>query len=158
MKSPGKAASGSGFGGDTGRQRLPAAGECPAGRDSWDPLQLSASSGKTAQASDGSFLLRGGSLGLALPQLCRLPGRHSSDLSAGDGDGGSAVGGHRRSVAPAGFFHILAVSCRSLAMDPVSMEKIFGFFKNFVCICGKMGYNREYENLEITKKAEKGNP
>ena len=57
------------------------------------------------------------------------------------------MGIHRRPVDSAGFGDVLEVSGGSLAVFSVSLEKFFVFFKNFVCICRKMGYNREYENL-----------
>lgn len=57
------------------------------------------------------------------------------------------MGSHRRPLDASGFRDVVEVSGGCLAVFSVSLEKIFGFFKNFVCICGKMGYNREYENL-----------
>jgi len=52
-----------------------------------------------------------------------------------------------RTMAETDFFGILEELGSDLAKGSVSCEKFFGFFENFVCICGKMGYNRMYENL-----------
>jgi hypothetical protein len=50
-------------------------------------------------------------------------------------------------VAPAGIFRVLGIFPVAISLFSASLEKIFGICENFVCICGKMGYNREYENL-----------
>ena len=147
MKNPGMGDSGSGCGGDTGGQRLPAAVQCAAGWIAGDLLRFSEAPGKKTPEPGGSGILSGDSVDLALPQLLHLPGRYPPDIPAGNADGTFAVGDHCRHVASAGFFHILDTSGGTLARVPVSLEKIFGFCKNFVCICGKMGYNSMYENL-----------
>jgi len=86
-------------------------------------------------------------MGLDLYLLCSLPGRYSDGLLAGDGCGHSDLGKNLRKVAPAGILGNPAFFPAAFPDSPVSLEKNFGKCKNFVCICGKMGYNRMYENL-----------
>ena len=61
-------------------------------------------------------------------------------------------------LAPAGIFRILAFypGCDRYFAD--SLEKNFGNCKNFVCIWGKMGYNRVYEKFQFAEKAEETIP
>ena len=68
------------------------------------------------------------------------------------------MGTELRALAPAGIFRILGFCRDSDRYFADSLEKILENCKNFVCICGKMGYNRMYENLQITEKAEEGIP
>jgi hypothetical protein len=84
---------------------------------------------------------------MALSQLFRLLRGYPGCVPFGDADRPAAVESHCWDVADAGFWGILEVYRSGFGSFSVSLEKIFVFFKNFVCICGKMGYNREYENL-----------
>ena len=90
--------------------------------------------------------------------LCSLPGRHPDGLPAGDGRRDFAVGVQRWPVAPAGIFRLLAFLWDTDGHLSHSLEKIFGIYKNFVCIWGKMGYNKVYENFQFTEKAEEEIP
>jgi hypothetical protein len=97
-------------------------------------------------------------VGLDLYLFCRLPGRHPAGLSDGHDFWDLALGENRGRLAAADIFHNLGLLGDSFPVCPVSFEKNFGNCKNFVCIWGKMGYNKVYENLEFRSKAEKGNP
>lgn len=156
MKNPGQAASGSGFGGEPGNRCLPAAGRGTTGRRAGDFLQLSPAPGRKTPASGGPSVFPGGNLGLDLSQLRRLPGRYPDGVPSGYAGWPAALGKHCRPVAEAVFFRVLEVSRGSLARISVPLENNFRFYKKIVCICGKMGYNREYKNLR--SKAEKGYP
>lgn len=147
MKNPGKAASGSGSGGDAGHRSLafwlqPAAGCLP-----WDPVRLSAAFGNQTSHGCGCAVFSGGGVGLDLHLLLGLPGRHPTRLLIWHGCRNASVGKNLRAVVAAGIFRLLAVCHSAFPCLLVSMEKIFGICKNFVCICGKMGYNKVYENL-----------
>ena len=84
----------------------------------------------------------GGNLGLGVSGIRNLPGR-------------AAAGVHRRSCgrrifvgmdsgmpAASGFWMVLEgiLACRGYLFP--AFQKIIPFFKNFVCIWGKMGYNK----------------
>ena len=96
-------------------------------------------------------------MGLDLYLFCRLPGRYPAGLSDGHDFWDLALGENRGRLAAADIFHNLGLLGDSFPVCPVSFEKNFGNCKNFVCIWGKMGYNKVYENLEFRSKAEKGN-
>ena len=158
MRNPGSQGSGSGFGGDTGSSSLAVWLQCAAGGLSWDVIWIFPASGQAAPTPGRSSVFPGSGVGLGLPQLFGLPGRHPAGVPAGAGRRPSALGKNCGAVAPAGFFRILESLCRSFSGFPVSLEKNFGNCENFVCICGKMGYNKVYQNFRITEKAEKGIP
>ena len=158
MKNPGKRGSGSGCGGDTGHWGLAAGMQCAPGLPAGYFLWISPASGCPAPASGGWDLFSGGVLGLALYQLCPLPGRHPSGVADWHAVRNFALGGNLRTVAAADIFHNLGLLWAVFPVCPVSFEKNFGFYKNFVCIWGKMGYNKVYENFQISAKAEKGIP
>jgi hypothetical protein len=61
-------------------------------------------------------------------------------------------------MAAARIFRILVPFGEAFPAFSGSLEKNFGNYKNFVCICGKMGYNKVYENLQIRSKAEEETP
>ena len=158
MKSPEKAASGSGFGDDTGSCRLAVLGQPAAGGLPGDLLRFSPSFGTQAQDPGRCGFLPDRGMGLALYLLRTLPWGHPDGISAGDGKRNFAVGRELRPLASAGIFRILGFCRDSDRYFADSLEKFLENCKNFVCICGKMGYNRMYENLQITEKAEEGIP
>ena len=158
MKNPEKQGSGSGYGGKSGHRYLAAGLQHASGLLSGDLLRISAALGYPAPASGGRTFRSGSNLGLDLYLLCRLSGRHPDRVSYGYDFRYFALGENRGNLAAADIFHNLGLLGDSFPDCPVSFEKNFGNCKNFVCIWGKMGYNKVYENLEITSKAEKGNP
>ena len=158
MRNPGKAASGSGFGDDTGYRCLAFRLQSGSGRVPWSVLRVSPAFGKASPDPCGCDFFSGGGLGVGLHLLCRLPGRYPDGLLAGHGSRYFAVGGYRRAVAPAGIFRILGFLRGSAWYFADSLEKNFGNCKNFVCIWGKMGYNRVYENFQFRQKAEEEIP
>ena len=95
---------------------------------------------------------------LDLYQLCRLPGRHPDGVSDRHAFRNFALGKNLRIPAPSGLRPVLEIFGGGFPDFSASVEKNFGFCKNFVCIWGKMGYNKVYENLQISSKAEKGIP
>jgi hypothetical protein len=50
---------------------------------------------------------------------------------------------HRRTAAETGIPWILGNNWENVAVISASPSKIFQIIKNFVCICGKMGYNKK---------------
>ena len=158
MKSPEKRGSGSDCGGDTGGGSLAAGLRISSGLLPGDLLWISASAGDKTPAPGGYDLFPGGGVGLAFYQLRYLPGGYPAGLSAGDGLRNPALGENLWQVAATDIFHNLGLFRGSFPVCPVSFEKNFGICKNFVCICGKMGYNKVYENLQISENAEKGSP
>ena len=158
MKNPEKMVSGGGYGGKSGHRDLAAGLQCAPGLLSGDLLRISAAIGYPAPASGGRDFFSGSNLGLDLYLLCRLSGRHPDRVSSGYAFRNVTLGENRGSLAAADIFHNLGLLGDTFPVCPVSFEKNFGNCKNFVCIWGKMGYNKVYENLEITSKAEKGNP
>lgn len=147
MSSHGKAASGSGFGGDPLHRPLAAGLQCSAGGLPGAAVRISPGPRKAAPDFCGCGVFPGSGLGLDLYQLRRLPGGHPDSLSAGDDRRHPALGKYLRSLAPAGVFRILAGFGFAFPLFSDSLEKIFGIYENFVCICEKMGYNRMHENL-----------
>ncbi len=158
MKSPGKAASGSGFGGDTGGQRLPIADLHPSGLCAGNRLRHSPAADAAAPGSLRFLVFPDGGVDLAVSQLRRLPGGYPNHLFIRHEFRNYSLGEFFRAVAEAGIFRILEDSWEAFPFFPVSFEKNFGICKNFVCIWGKMGYNSMYQNFELTTKAEKGIP
>ena len=90
----------------------------------------------------GCSVILGGCLGLFYGFLRPVGRRHRllADVTF-------ALGAELRTVAPAGMDRILGRIGLCFSFFSASLEKIFGNYKNFVCICGKMGYNKVYENL-----------
>ena len=158
MKSPEKQGSGSGYGGKSGHRYLAAVLQRASGLLPGDFLRISAALGCPTPASGRRDFFSGSNLDLDLYLLCRLPGRHPDRVSSGYVFRNVTLGKNRGSLAAADIFHNQGLLGDTFPVCPVSSEKNFGNCKNFVCIWGKMGYNKVYENLEITSKAEKGNP
>ena len=158
MKNPEKQGSGSGYGGKSCPRRLAAGMQSAAGLLPGPFLRISEPPREPAPASGRWDLLPGGILGLAFYQFCHLPGGYPGDLSSGNGLRNFALGENRRDLVTTDIFPNLAHFWDCFPFSPVSLEKNFGNCKNFVCIWGKMGYNKVYENLEFRSKAEKGNP
>ena len=158
MKNPGKRGSGSGCGGDAGPWGLAAGLQCTSGLPAGHFLWISPAPGGPAPASGGRDLFSGGVLGLAPYQLCCLPGRYPSGVADWYGVRNFALGRNLRPVAATDIFHNLGLLGAVFPVCPVSFEKNFGNCKNFVCIWGKMGYNKVYKNFQISAKAEKGIP
>jgi len=71
---------------------------------------------------------------LDLYQLCYLPGRHPDCLSDWYAFRGFALGKNLWLLAPAGIFRNLVFLGVGFSLFPASLEKNFGFYKNFVCI------------------------
>ena len=158
MKNPEKAASGSGCGDDHSHGPLAFGLQFSAGRLSGTSVRIPASFAQPAPAAFGCGVFPGCGMGLDLYLLCRLPGRHPYRLPAGHGHRYSALAQHLRPLAAACIFRILVPFGAAFPAFSGSLEKNFGNYKNFVCICGKMGYNKVYENVQIPKNAEKGIP
>ena len=158
MKNPERTGSGRDYGTDPGGGSPPVSVQCCPGWDSGDLFRLSETCGKETSDTGGSDLFRGCRVDLDLYLLCCLPGGYQGGVSSGDVRRAGILEFYRRKVAAAGFLRILAFPFPDVADYSDSMEKIFLFCKNFVCICGKMGYNSMYESFQITSKAEKGIP
>ena len=147
MKNPEKAASGSGSGDDTCRCCLAAWLQCGSGRLPEPVLRLSPAGGQKSPDSGRCDFFSGNGVGMDLALLCGVPGRYPDGVSSGHGNGFFALGAELRTVAPAGMDRILERIGLCFSVFSASLEKIFGNYKNFGCICGKMGYNKVYENL-----------
>lgn len=158
MKSPGKAACGSGFGGNPGGRCLAAGLRRDPGHGSGHRVRFSPASGKKAPPSGRCPLCASGILGVALYKLCGLPLRYPHGLYPGDAGRACPLGIYRRPVAAAGVLSFLGLYGRPFRFFADSLEKIFEICKNFVCICEKMGYNRMCKSFQISAKAEKGTP
>ena len=158
MKSPGRAASGSGCGADPGGGCPPAADRHSAGLRFGPGLRISPAAGQAAPGALRCTVFPGSGVGLAVPQLRHLPGRYPDGVPFWHDLRHFPLGENRRPVAAACIFRILEDSGAAFPAFLASFEKIFGFYKNFVCIWGKMGYNSMYQNFKLTQKAEKGIP
>ena len=158
MKSPGKAACGSDFGGNPGGRCLAAGLRRDPGYGPGHRVRFSPASGKKAPPSGRCPLCAPGILGVALYKLGRLPLRYPHGLYPGNAGRACPLGIYRRPVAAAGVFSFLGLSGCRFWFFADSLEKIFEICKNFVCICEKMGYNRVYESFQISAKVEKGTP
>jgi hypothetical protein len=97
-------------------------------------------------------------MGMALYQLRGVLWGYPAGLADWHDFRDFSVGENLRPVAAADVFHNLGLLGAVFPDCPVSFEKNFGICKNFVCIWGKMGYNKVYENFQISAKAEKGIP
>ncbi|MDO5545901.1 MAG: hypothetical protein Q4F81_08785 [Eubacteriales bacterium] len=68
------------------------------------------------------------------------------------------MGMHRRTPPAARFYTILEGFGKAMGADAAANEKIFRFFKIFICICGKMGYNRrkasETQRAQAQRKSQ----
>lgn len=53
-----------------------------------------------------------------------------------------AVAPRSRTPSDPGFLDFLAVPWKFIPGLSAAAKKIFQIFENYVCICGKMGYNR----------------
>ena len=142
MKNPEKRDSGSGYGGKSCPGCLAAGLQYSAGLLPGDFLWISEASGIPSPASGRWDFLPGSILGLDLYQLRRLPGGYPGDLSFGYDLRNFALGENRRYLVATDIFSNLAHFWDSFPFCPVSFEKNFGNCKNFVCIWGKMGYNK----------------
>ena len=71
--------------------------------------------------------------------VCRGP---AAGVCVGTSGRGGGVGGHRRTMAPTGIFRNLANTGDNVGAFLGTWEKIFAIYENFVCIWGKMGYNK----------------
>ena len=158
MKSPGKAACGSGSGGNPGRRGLAAGLRRDPGHGPGHRVRFSPAPGKKAPPPDRCPVRPVPDLGMALCELCGVPLRYPHGLYPGDAGRACPLGADRRPVASAGLLSFLGLSGRPFRIFADSLEKIFEICKNFVCICEKMGYNRVYESFQISAKAEKGTP
>jgi len=65
------------------------------------------------------------------------------------------VGADGRAASSPGFFLVLEETGGDLADFYAAGEKILEFCKKTVCICEKMGYNKEYLLLGKSAKAQR---
>ena len=105
-------------------------------------LRIFAAPAAKVQRSGGPAVPGGSLLGMALLGLRHLPGGLSGPRSAGSGPRGSRLGGHRGKTSAPRFSVFLENFWKTPPLRPVAPEKNIENHENFVCICGKMGYNR----------------
>jgi len=79
---------------------------------------------------------------MGLSCLCHLPGRFPSGVFAWNADGWSSLGNNPGKGAAAVFFGILEEYGEIADRGAASFEKNFKNCKKYVCIWGKMGYNK----------------
>ncbi len=127
---------------DAPRAGLPALRrQLPDGGGAWDAVWLSASAAAQAYGAERPAVFDGCSLGLAVSWICGLWGGPTAGVFSGTADGRGGDGHDRWQVPEARFYLVLA-GCQSGNPPAIApRKKIFAFFKNFICIWGKMGYN-----------------
>jgi len=82
-------------------------------------------------------------LGLGADGLRHLRRGHPAGLFFWYASGVRGLGNDGGTVAAACFYRNLEGCGLDLGNNSASFEKIFGNYKNFVCICEKMGYNKK---------------
>ena len=142
MKSPGRAAGGD-CSVDPGSGGLPHGLRPGAGSGTGANLRLSASLAPPAYPAERRHFSRGHDLGVGLPVLRHLRRGYPGGLRHRPSGRGNWVGCHGRTAPAAHFFTVLENFGQAKQARAGASEKIFRFFEIFICICGKMGYNRQ---------------
>ena len=152
------AAGGTGSSDDPGDCRLPPAVQLSAGRSPGAVLRSFAASAPASAGTGGRVVPAWGGMGLDLSELRNLRRRSAAGIFSWPFAWGASLGTHRRKGTAAGFCRNMEGSGKGRAACGPSFKKIFAFCKNFVCICGKMGYNKVESSLAPTAKEFKSNP
>ena len=105
-------------------------------------LWFSAPPGAKTWVLERPALCDGGLLGMAVLGIRHLPGGLSGAGTFGDVSGRSALGTYGWKAPEADFLVFLENSWKIVPLSAVALEKNLENHENFVCICGKMGYNR----------------
>ena len=142
MKSPGRAAGGD-CSVDPGSGGLPHGLRPDAGSGAGANLRLSAAPAPPAYPAERRHFSRGHYLGVDLPVLRHLRRGHPGGLCLRTFGWGNRLGVHRRTASAPCFCTVLEDFGQITEAAPAAVEKIFPIFKIFICICGKMGYNRQ---------------
>ena len=141
MRSRGTREDGGDSSDDTSRRLLPPCGSHSVGSGSGANLRISSAFGETA-ASPGHSVPSHYRVDGGLVCLCPVPGRPADGIHSGHGRRRYWLGGYRRTVAQAPFFLILEEFAKDLGLFVPSWKKILPFCEKYVCIWGKMGYNK----------------
>ena len=152
------AAGGTGSSDDPGDCRLPSAVQLSAGRGAGAVLWIPSAPAPTAAGTGGRAVSAGGRLGLALSELWDLRRGSAAGIFSWAFGRRTSLGTHRREGSAPGFFRILGRPGKGRASRGPAFKKIFAFCKNFVCIWGKMGYNKVESLLAPTAKEFKRDP
>ena len=105
-------------------------------------LRLSPSPPVPAAPDGGCFVRGGDGLVLALAGVPDLPGRSADRVFWRTPGGLCTLGQNGRQASGGAFQGILEDYGRHFPSYIPADEKNFTFYKNFVCIWGKMGYNK----------------
>ena len=105
-------------------------------------LWISAAAETKVRLVGGSAFCGGSFLGMAVLGIWHLPRGLSRAGTFGDVSGWSALGTYGWKASETGFLVFLENSWKIVPISAVALEKNLENYENFVCICGKMGYNR----------------
>ena len=141
-RSPGRAAGGD-CSVDPGTGGLPHGLRSGAGGGVGAAVRLSAASAPPAHDAFRQPFPRRHRLGVDLPVLRHLRRGYPGGLRHRPSGRGNWVGCHGRMAPAAYFFTVLEDFGQAKQARAGASEKIFRFFEIFICICGKMGYNRQ---------------
>jgi len=127
---------------DAPRAGLPALRrQLPDGGGAGNAVRLSASAAAQTYGAERPAVFGGRGLGLAVSGLCGLWGGPAAGVFGGTSDG-CGGGGHDRRQAFQACICLVLAGCQQIHRPSAApWKKIFAFFKNFICIWGKMGYN-----------------
>ena len=95
-----------------------------------------------ADRTCGHAVCGGYIFGLARTGIRCLPGGFAAELCRRPFAGWICLGKHHGKAAAAALFPVLAKPWKNMEFSCISYKNFFEKSKNFVCICGKMGYNR----------------
>ena len=105
-------------------------------------IQFPAASAPKAYGRCGQPVSGGGAVGLCLDKLRRLRRGHPAGESHGAASGRDCRRADPGAAFWSGFSVFLAGAGVALEDNPNPRKKIFAICENFVCIWGKMGYNK----------------
>ena len=157
MRNPGRPPDGSAVCSDD----RPRAGSAPlsvllsAGGGAGGVLRIPAPPAPTAYICRGRAVFVGGRLGLAAHELSRVQRRPAAGVFRRTAGRGDRLGSGVRRPDCACFFRILEIREVAPRLCSHSRKKFFKICKNFICICGKMGYNKMESSSGKTAKTKR---
>ena len=157
MRNPGRPPDGSAVCSDD----RPHAGSAPlsvllsAGGGAGGVLRIPAPPASATHLRLGRAVFVGGRLGLAAHELSRVQRRPAAGVFRRAAGRGDRLGSGVRRPDRARFFRILEIREVAPGLCPYARKKIFKICENFICICGKMGYNKVESSSGKTAKTKR---
>lgn len=142
MKNPSSRGRGGGCSGESPVRCPAVSGQHSAGGGAGGTLRGAAAPAPPVGAAGGRAVHAGSGVGLGGVQLRLLRRGYPGGVSVRNGCRCRRLGRDVRDVAAPPFSHDLAGAGSRHRADAAARQKNFSFCKNFVCIWGKMGYNK----------------